>query len=507
MKARTWLQGAGAAALLLFPLYDTAISNLSNVRMHTPAPPAMFASSLIANLAVVSLLLAVLGGWLRDRTGGSQLKLLLPGLVFASLVEAVHINTEGFESVHLWMIVAVAVTALALLLRLRWPRGERALLQVASATLMGLGFFSFYVVLQLLRLASWQPSPNFTAHTQTPINASGGPRRIVWILFDELSYQQVFGHRYSGLRLPNFDELRKSSTVYTNSLPVGSATEKVVPSILLNERISRVDYTASNRLEVASGNGALHPFDAAATPFALAHQQGLTTAVVGWYNPYCSILAPYLNQCYWTDDMVTPSVFAGEGFWQNFFDPWVRYAMVFRHVKRRKTLAYRVRAYRDLMRHAQAMLRQPGPEFIFLHLPLPHPPGIYNRQLGQMDTSGTRSYIDNLALTDKTLGQILLPLQQSPQWRDTSVVICGDHSWRVPTWTKTRYWSAEDEAASNGEVFDRRPMIMVHQAGETFPATVIAPFSLLRVHTILDDLIAGGRPPVGATAISRVSTP
>lgn len=507
MKARTLLQGAGAAALLFFPLYDTVISNLSNVRMHTSAPPAMFAFSLIANLALISLMFAVLGIWLRDSTGGSRLKLLLPGLVFASVIEAVHINAGGFESVRLWAIVAAAVTALVLLLHLRWPRGERALLQVASATLMGLGFFSFFVVLQLLRLASWRPSPNFTAHTQAPINASSSPRRIVWILFDELSYQQVFGHRYSGLRLPNFDELRKSSTLYTNSLPAGSATEKVVPSILLNERISRVDYTASNRLEVASGNGALHPFDAAATPFALAHEQGLTTAVVGWYNPYCSILAPYLNQCYWTDDMVTPSVFAGEGFWQNFFDPWLRYTMVFRHIQRRKSLAYRVRAYRDLMQHAQGMLRQPGPEFIFLHLPVPHPPGIYNRQTRQMDASGTRSYIDNLALADKALGRILLPLQQSPQWRDTSVVICGDHSWRVPTWRKSRYWSAEDEAASNGEVFDQRPMIMVHQAGETMPATVNAPFSLLRVHAILDDLIAGGRPPFAATAMARASTP
>ena len=40
-------------------------------------------------------------------------------------------------------------------------------------------------------------------------------------------------------------------------------------------------------------------FDAHATLFSDAQRLGWTTGVVGWYNPYCRILAGTLNYCYW----------------------------------------------------------------------------------------------------------------------------------------------------------------------------------------------------------------
>jgi hypothetical protein len=94
-------------------------------------------------------------------------------------------------------------------------------------------------------------------------------------------------------------------------------------------------------------------------------------------------------------------------------------------------------------------------------------------------------------LTDRTLAELLAILQKSPRWKDTSVVICGDHSWRTFLWGGTKYWTPEDEAASHGRVFDPRPLLMVHLAGQTMPATVNEPFPLLRVHDILNDLVTG----------------
>lgn len=330
---RILLHGGGVAALLLFPIYGPVISNLSSVRMHAPGPLTDFVLSIAANLALVAIVSALLGAWMRSSSRQTPFRFLLPGLVLASVAEAVLINARGYESTRLWLLVAFGLTALMLVLHAQWPRGERLLLQLSSATLMGLGFFCLVVMLQLVRLAMWRPAATFTGNGATQPAASAIHRRVIWILFDELSYQQVFGQRYAGLQLANFDRLRQSSTLFTDAQPVGTATEIAVPSILLGQQVSGVRSTFSNRLEVAFGSGAMHPFAAAATPFAVARRNGLTTAVAGWYNPYCGMLAPYLNQCYWTNELATPSVFAGEGFWRNLIDPWMRYAVLFHSVR------------------------------------------------------------------------------------------------------------------------------------------------------------------------------
>ena len=45
-----------------------------------------------------------------------------------------------------------------------------------------------------------------------PLPAATTPhQRVVWLLFDEMSYDQVFVHRFPGLELPNLDKLRGES--------------------------------------------------------------------------------------------------------------------------------------------------------------------------------------------------------------------------------------------------------------------------------------------------------
>jgi hypothetical protein len=275
-----------------------------------------------------------------------------------------------------------------------------------------------------------------------------------------------------------------------------------------------VNYTTKNEMQVGAATGPLRRFNAAQTVFAVARQYGLTTGVVGWYNPYCGALAPYPNQCYWTCELRTSGRFTHD-FWRSFWRPWIRYGSIFHHPTQIFSRSYRahvfvhllepaideeinpdnrVHVYQDLMQHAVDTLVPSGPDFVFLHLPLPHAPGFYNRRTQQFDTSGNASYADNLALTDKTLGQLLAILRQSPRWKNTSVVACGDHSWRVYMTKGTDVWTPEDEVASHGGIFDPRPTLMVHLAGQTTPATVSESFPLLEVHDILDDLIRGKQP-------------
>lgn len=516
MKLRTWFQGAGVAALVLFPFCRGLLNIPSFRRMHTPGSGAILALSLVANLILVSLLWMLVGMWLRGTSRWAWLRLLLPPLVLASLVELVYIARDGWESTRLWLVALVVVAALTLLLHWRWRRGEQALLHLSGAVLVGLGFYCIFAVTQLLHFAMWRQRPNSISETIPATTNRADRPRIVWILFDELSYRQSFGDRSPSLHLPNFDELRKSSTLFTHTQPIVDSTEMAIPSIFLGQVVTRENYTTSDQLQVGGATGSLHPFNAAGTPFALARQQGLTTGVAGWYNPYCSILAPYLNRCYWTDALQEPSAFAQEGFWPSFLHPWILYARIFAHprkalsrsyrervivdllqptaLEKMSNLDYRARIYGDLLAHATHLLGTSGPDLVFVHLPLPHPPGFYNRKTQQLDVFGQHSYIDNLALADRTLGELLAILQQSPRWKNTSVIVCGDHSWRVYMWKDAPFWTAEDEAASHGGVFDPRPFLMVHLAGQTTPATVSGPFPLLKVHDILDDLVSGKQP-------------
>jgi hypothetical protein len=497
MKPLTLLQGCGVSAFVLFRLYGSSIAHPSDLRMHTPVPLTNFALSIIANLVLAGIIFAFLGQWIGRSRKLKWLRFLLPGALLALLVKVVGINVDAIIHPPFLIAICLGTTLAAGMFQRKLQRGEQIASNLTAAVLLGMGIFFFFVVVQLAHLAMWRPAPNLVDNLPAANAGGSNHPRIVWILFDELSYQQTFGDRFPNLRLPNFDSLRKSSTIFTDARPVANYTELAIPSILLGSSVVRTNYTFHNQFQVIeAGKHSFRPFDAGQTPFARAQRQGLTMGVVGWYNPYCGMLAPYLNLCFWTNEEEVPLIFGiRDGFWKDLASPWLHYIKdAFSPTGRKRLAARRVDTYQDLLQHSNEALEKPNLDFIFLHLPLPHPPGFYNRETQQFDASGNRSYVDNLALADKTLGQLLAVLEHSPRWKDTDVIVCGDHSWRPWFWSPTPSWTAEDQTASQGGVYDPRPVLMVHMAGQTMPATVTAPYPLLQVHDILDDLIEGKKP-------------
>ena len=116
-----------------------------------------------------------------------------------------------------------------------------------------------------------------------------------------------------------------------------------------------------------------------------------------------------------------------------------------------------------LLPQAEALIRDQSIGFVFIHLSVPHPPGIYDRRPGTHRVTGT--YIDNLALADRTLSQLMATLNATALADKTAVIVCSDHSWRVPLWRPTPQWSKEEEIASQGR-FDQRPVLMIHYPGQ-----------------------------------------
>jgi hypothetical protein len=81
-------------------------------------------------------------------------------------------------------------------------------------------------------------------------------------------------------------------------------------------------------------------------------------------------------------------------------------------------------------------------------------------------------------------------LKASPRWKDTTLIVEGDHGWRIDLWNWLPAWTDEDDAASR-EVFDPRPALLVHQPGQTGPQTNASAWPLLKVHEVVEQVVKG----------------
>jgi arylsulfatase A-like enzyme len=70
---------------------------------------------------------------------------------------------------------------------------------------------------------------------------------------------------------------------------------------------------------------------------------------------------------------------------------------------------------------------------VFLHFPVPHPPGIWDASQDRI-TTGHSNYIDNLELADKVLGQVKRELQATGDWDSSTILVTGDHPYRTLEW-------------------------------------------------------------------------
>jgi membrane-anchored protein YejM (alkaline phosphatase superfamily) len=151
---------------------------------------------------------------------------------------------------------------------------------------------------------------------------------------------------------------------------------------------------------------------------------------------------------------------------------------------------HRYQTHIDLQQHAFQLLHTDQADFVFLHFAIPHSPNIWSRIDGDYTQTCDSSYLDNLALTDGVLGRLVTTLKASPRWDQTTLIVQGDHSWRIDAWNWLPAWTEEDDAASRG-VFDQRPALIIHQPGQSQPQTVAAAWPILQVHGVVEQVLHG----------------
>jgi len=370
---------------------------------------------------------------------------------------------------------------------------------IASAALAGLGVFALFGFAQLLWVMHWKPMPRqiIAQWQQSPQPPRNHPL-LVWIIFDELAYKQIFEERPADLSVPNFDSLRGQSTLYTDVQPVAEETALAVPSLLSGAPVDAWKLDMQNRYSVHNSNGDWHPLNGSGTVFGDAQRNGWRTAAVGWYLPYCGLYADALNSCDWSFwDNYNGPVSLHNSFAANTLDP-LRY-LALEQISQKA--AMQVFCAKDMARHADTaaelephwiqLLRGDQADFLFIHLGVPHPPNLWNRHDSAYTTVCGGSYIDSLSLADRTLGQILAILRSSPRWNQTTLIVDGDHSWRAPGWRGSTSWTPEDEIVSHHGEFDTRPAVIIHLPGQTQPQTNSSAWPLLRLHDVVEQTLRG----------------
>lgn len=501
-KTRVWLQGAGLAMLYLLPLIATFLSSSQNGFYHQVMPVTSLTRAVLLDLLLMALILGAGFAWLHSLKPKLAWRLLwLAALLvtafvaergLAGLFRNINFNVPVWLAHAPWMVLAAAV-----LLLLFARRYYDVVIHATEVFLMLAGVATLFVILPQLVYACFNHAPpergSFAQAPRQPWRL--GEPRVVWLLFDELSQDQVFDHRQPGIELPAFTQLKQESVSFSQLVPFGNYTEMVIPSLLQGEQISAIQSNHRGELLWQSpAQQGWQRFDPHATLFATAQSLGWGTGVAGWYNPYCRLLAPVLDRCYWTyhdfsGGLRFDRLTSEQGVLQNARDALPFVPQIENALEHTDASQSHKSDFRHVLRQAKEMIQDTNIRFAFIHLPIPHPPGIYPDPVG----GGGEDYLGNLILADHTLAQLRAAIAKTAAAADTILIVSSDHSWRVRTWSKVPGWTPAEERASNGGQFDPRPVLLVHFPGQTQQdaESIDRRENALIVHSLLLDMFAG----------------
>jgi hypothetical protein len=493
------LEGIGAALLLLFPYILPWVSP-SNLALY---PYRLPVTNLVGGLLVDLLGFAVMAtGFLvavhyLPGTLQRTLNALFAGFILWRIVDIAIAMQTDLQLTAYWSGVRrlsfITIFPISILLALFLPRVTQPAARTVRLVIAGFAFCALWMIPQLLHLALVRkPVQSAASNRPSALESSGSNKRIVWILFDELSYHQTFDHPAPGLKLPNFDQLRDGSVSFSNVKQSGFYTDRIIPSLFLGRQVDRVRSTIGGDLwyEDESQNRWL-AYDPKKTLFGLAQSKGWSSGVDEWTFPYCRVLASVLDVCSWESSIMSPMESYGASEEKSVLAnaavlPRAFLASGTDHSHSAQNT--NIREYHDILAHAVTLIGDNQVRFVFLHFPVPHPPGIYDRQRHILRLGGT--YLDNLVLADDTLGLLLQKIDSAPSSSQTTVIVSSDHSWRIPIWRHAEFWSDEEERASGGR-FDDRPVLLIHFGDQKLSSDVSAPLPELLEHDIIAGMLCG----------------
>jgi hypothetical protein len=337
----------------------------------------------------------------------------------------------------------------------------------ASRLMQGIFLYSWPVLMvvqvQAARrtLIKYSPASYADRPPATALNSQPSHVRVVWIIFDELSQTIAFAKRPAGLQLPNLDQMRAQS-FYASSAeaPPGDSTELCMPSLILGERVvDDIPDGPENLFLRTISRPEAFQWSMAPNVFDTARALGFNTGLVGWFLPYGRLLNRSLTKCYWTAGWLPSGIeerFKRQSLVGSLWDRARLQFYVLPLAGRLPSVSpaafqrqEKIEKFSYLLDRAQEIVTDPSVGLALIHLPVPHPPAIYNQSGQEMASEGRIGYVDNVALADRTLGVLRRCMEQAGLWERTAILLSADHGWRTYIWRGSPDWTADEEAASH----------------------------------------------------------
>ena len=323
--------------------------------------------------------------------------------------------------------------------------------------------------------------------------------RVVWLLFDEMDQRMTFSARPSTVHLPEMDRLRSQAIYASNAYPPADWTRLSMPALLSGQLVSRFKPLDADELMIAfAGTEEAVRWSTQPNVFSEAREGGFSSAVVGWYLPYCRIIGS-LTSCSWQggqwkyDRMTVPECMLAQIQSVMQVTPFAaqlgltRRLMTEGHARLRREK--HMDAYLTILDDAKEAATDPDLDLVLVHWPIPHPPGIYDRSRDDFVLGEGGNYLDNLELMDRALGEILRSMEDTGTWETTTVLVTSDHSWRTEFWRRQLFWTSEEAAFANRT--DHRVPFLLKIAGQKEAMTYEPVFNTVLTHDLLLALLRG----------------
>jgi hypothetical protein len=353
-------------------------------------------------------------------------------------------------------------------------RRSRQIISIARAIVL---IFSPFVLVTFSQ-AAWslvrsRPA-NAAAKNRSAADAGSNIRpatRVLWLIFDELDYRAAFVARPSSIELPELDRLRAESIVATNAYPPAGVTLQSIPALVTGRLVSSARIADCDKL-MLTFDGTSEPVSWSKQPniFSRTRAIGGSTAVVGWYHPYCRVLSDDLTRCSLTalgiesesdrhSHSVTQSMLAY--FWRvSRILPIVREVLPKSSGPDERWESMYVEGLKRIGQESAAAAADANLSLTMIHFPAPHPPCLYDRRKDDFTFESGCNYFDNLELADRTFGELRRAMEEAGLWDDTVVLVSSDHWWRIGTWPQDHSWTEEEQAVISEGVDYRVPFML-----------------------------------------------
>ena len=303
--------------------------------------------------------------------------------------------------------------------------------------------FPVSILIVLLGLRTLIAAPGLeTDQTEFQSNGAGdrNSNSIIWIVFDELDEDLAFDHYPQNRTLEEFERLREQSIFLNNAQAPNRATMRSIPALLTGNAVSKAKPVKGPdlRLDIEGAEQSVL-LSTHSTVFDDAHHADRKVAVIGSYHPYCALFKHSIDDCYWTEWLGLDSW--GRPVVAKTFLPIIReleisvlpYMRIGSSQRRIAGRQFHRESVDRIVNATKAELRSGRCSFIFLHLPVPHPPFVFNSSADRYTDEGG-SYWGNMVLADHILGELRRTLEERGVWDSATIIVTSDHHWRSTMW-------------------------------------------------------------------------